>query len=56
VRDLSLLGTDDQKQRLPTPFMRGEIRCPISMSEPKPGRPYAKVETCAQRAGDEYVV
>lgn len=54
--NLSLHGTEDQKQRFLKPFMRGEIRFPISMSEPNAGSDVANVQTRAERVGDDYVV
>ena len=54
--NLSLHGTEDQKQRFLKPFMRGEIRFPISMSEPNAGSDVANVQTRAERVDDDYVV
>jgi alkylation response protein AidB-like acyl-CoA dehydrogenase len=54
--NLSLHGTEYQKQQFLKPFMRGEIRFPISMSEPNAGSDVANVQTRAVRDGDDYVV
>ena len=54
--NLSLHGTADQKKRFLEPFMRGEIRFPISMSEPNAGSDVANVQTRAELKGDHYVL
>jgi alkylation response protein AidB-like acyl-CoA dehydrogenase len=54
--NLSLHGTEYQKQQFLKPFMRGEIRFPISMSEPNAGSDVANVQTRAERDGDDYVL
>ncbi len=54
--NLSLHGTEYQKQQFLKPFMRGEIRFPISMSEPNAGSDVANVQTRAVRDGDDYVL
>jgi alkylation response protein AidB-like acyl-CoA dehydrogenase len=54
--NLALHGSDDQKQRFLKPFMRGEVRFPISMSEPNAGSDVANVQTFAARDGDDYVL
>lgn len=54
--NLSLHGTPAQKAQYLEPFMRGEIRFPISMSEPNAGSDVANVQTRAERDGDHYVL
>jgi alkylation response protein AidB-like acyl-CoA dehydrogenase len=49
-------GLPEQKKRFLEPFMRGEIRFPVSMSEPMAGSDIANVQTRAERSGDEYVI
>ena len=54
--NIALHGTPEQKKRFLDPFMRGEIRFPISMSEPGAGSDVANVQTRAERVGNEYVI
>jgi acyl-CoA dehydrogenase len=54
--NLSLHGTPAQKAQYLEPFMRGEIRFPISMSEPNAGSDVANVQTRAERDGNHYVL
>jgi alkylation response protein AidB-like acyl-CoA dehydrogenase len=54
--NFSLHGTADQKKRFLEPFMRGEIRFAISMSEPGAGSDVANVQTRAEAQGDHYVL
>jgi len=54
--NIALHGTPEQKKRFLDPFMRGEVRFPISMSEPGAGSDVANVQTRAERVGDEYVI
>ncbi len=54
--NFSLHGTEDQKQRFLQPFMRGEVRFPISMSEPGAGSDVANVQTRAEAHGEHYVL
>ena len=54
--NLVLHGTPEQKKQYLEPFMRGEIRIPISISEPNAGSDAANTQTRAERAGDEYVI
>ncbi len=54
--NLVLHGTPEQKKQYLEPFMRGEIRIPISISEPNAGSDAANTQTRAERVGDEYVV
>ncbi|MDO8440610.1 MAG: acyl-CoA dehydrogenase family protein [Polaromonas sp.] len=54
--NLALHGTPWQKKTYLEPFMRGEVRFPISMSEPNAGSDVANVQTRAERDGDHYVL
>lgn len=54
--NLVLHGTSEQKKQYLEPFMRGEIRIPISISEPNAGSDAANTQTRAERVGDEYVI
>jgi alkylation response protein AidB-like acyl-CoA dehydrogenase len=49
-------GSDAQKEAYLEPFMSGEIRFSISISEPSAGSDAASTKTRARRDGDEYVV
>ncbi|WP_459615096.1 acyl-CoA dehydrogenase family protein [Bordetella sp. 2513F-2] len=49
-------GTDDQKARYLEPFMRGDLRFSISISEPSAGSDAASTRTRAVRDGDDYVL
>ena len=54
--NLVLHGTPEQKKQYLEPFMRGEIRIPISISEPNAGSDAANTQTRAERVGDEYLI
>ncbi len=49
-------GTDEQKEKYLEPFMRGEIRFSISISEPQAGSDAASTRTRAVRDKDDYVL
>jgi alkylation response protein AidB-like acyl-CoA dehydrogenase len=49
-------GTPDQIDRLLKPFLAGEIRFSISMSEPEAGSDAGAMRTRARREGDHYVL
>lgn len=49
-------GTDEQKATYLEPFMRGEIRFSISISEPQAGSDAANTRTRAVRDGDGWVL
>ena len=49
-------GTARQRERYLGPFMRGEIRFSISISEPSAGSDAANTRTRADLAGDEWVI
>lgn len=49
-------GTDDQKERLLAPALRGEKIGTIAMTEPEAGSDLGGIHTTAVRDGDEYVL
>lgn len=49
-------GNDDQKQRYLEPFMSGQIRFSISISEPSAGSDASSTRTRARRDGEGYVI
>ena len=49
-------GSPELKEKYISPFMRGEIRIPVSISEPNAGSDLANVQTFAEDAGDHYIV
>lgn len=49
-------GTAEQRSRYLQPFMRGELRFAISISEPSAGSDISKVQTRAERSGSGYVL
>ncbi len=49
-------GTDEQKERYIGPFLKGDIRFSISISEPSAGSDAAATKTRAKRDGDDWVL
>ncbi|OWT60593.1 acyl-CoA dehydrogenase family protein [Candidimonas nitroreducens] len=49
-------GTDEQKEKYLEPFMQGDIRFSISISEPGAGSDAASTRTRAMQEGDEYIL
>ncbi|GAB2889616.1 acyl-CoA dehydrogenase family protein [Paralcaligenes ginsengisoli] len=49
-------GTDEQKEKYLEPFMRGEIRFSISISEPQAGSDAASTRTRAIADGENYIL
>ena len=49
-------GSDEQKEAYLEPFMRGEVRFSISISEPAAGSDAANTQTHGQLDGDHYVI
>jgi alkylation response protein AidB-like acyl-CoA dehydrogenase len=49
-------GTQDQKDRFLRPFMKGDIRFSISISEPEAGSDAANTKTRAVRDGDHWII
>jgi len=49
-------GTQDQKDRFLRPFMQGDIRFSISISEPGAGSDAANTKTRAVRDGDHWII
>jgi len=54
--NIEKFGTDEQKERYIAPFLNGDIRFSISISEPGAGSDAASTKTRAKRDGDEWVV
>ena len=49
-------GTEDQKVRMLTPLIRGEDRVCFGVTEPNAGLDTTKIETRAERSGNQYIV
>ena len=49
-------GSPEQKKQYVLPFMRGEIRIPVSISEPNAGSDAANTQTRGERVGDDYII
>ena len=49
-------GTEDQKTRMLTPLIRGEDRVCFGVTEPNAGLDTTKIETRAERSGNQYIV
>ncbi len=56
AQNLVKYGTPDQIDRFIKPFVSGEIRFSIGISEPEAGSDAASTKTRAVRDGDEYVI
>lgn len=56
VMSIVKYGTPEQKAAYITPFMEGQIRIPVSISEPNAGSDASSTQTRAERVGDEYVI
>jgi alkylation response protein AidB-like acyl-CoA dehydrogenase len=56
ARTLSIVGSDEQKQRIIPSALRGEILVCLGYSEPDAGSDVASVVTRAVRDGDEWVI
>lgn len=56
TRVIELFGTEEQKQRLLPPIVRGEVTLAVSISEPDAGSAATDLTTTATRDGDAYVV
>ncbi|MBV1867543.1 MAG: acyl-CoA dehydrogenase family protein [Marinosulfonomonas sp.] len=54
--NIEKFGTDEQKERYIAPFLSGDIRFSISISEPSAGSDAASTRTRAKRDGDDYVI
>jgi len=54
---IELFGTDDQKERLLVPLMRGDLECAaFCLSEPEVGSDATALRTTARRDGDHYLL
>ena len=49
-------GTEDQKTRMLTPLIQGEDRVCFGVTEPNAGLDTTKIETRAERSGNQYIV
>ncbi len=56
TENLLRYGTDEQRARFVEPFLAGETRFSIGVTEPDSGSDAASLSTTARREGDEYVV
>jgi len=54
--NIEKFGSDEQKEQYIAPFLSGDIRFSISISEPSAGSDAASTRTRAKRDGDEWVV
>ena len=55
-RIIQVVGTDEQKQAILPPALRGEIVIVLGFSEPESGSDVAAAQTRAVRDGDEWVI
>ena len=53
---IAVFGTDEQKQRMLPPLIRGETRCCFGVTEPDAGLDTSSIRTKAVRQGDHWVV
>ncbi|MDA0824272.1 MAG: acyl-CoA/acyl-ACP dehydrogenase, partial [Proteobacteria bacterium] len=51
-----VFGTDEQKQRMLPPLIRGEQKACFGVTEPNAGLDTLSLETRAERSGDGYIV
>ena len=49
-------GTEEQKMRMLTPLIKGEDRVCFGVTEPNAGLDTTKIETRAERSGNQYIV
>jgi acyl-CoA dehydrogenase len=50
------IGSEDLKQRIAPPVLRGELQISLAITEPDAGSDVASISTRAERRGDHYVV
>lgn len=53
---VAVFGTDEQKQRILPPLIRGETRCCFGVTEPDAGLDTASLKTRAERSGNHWLV
>ncbi len=53
---LVVYGTDEQKKRALPPLIRGEERCCFGVTEPNAGLDTSRIETRAEKTGNQWVV
>jgi acyl-CoA dehydrogenase len=53
---IAVFGSDEQKQRMLAPLIRGETRCCFGVTEPDAGLDTASIKTRAERAGNHWLV
>ena len=53
---IAVFGTDEQKQRILPPLIRGETRCCFGVTEPDAGLDTASLKTRAERSGNQWLV
>jgi len=54
--NISHNGTDEQREKYLPPFLRGETKFAVSISEPEAGSDAAAIKTTAKLDGDEWVI
>jgi acyl-CoA dehydrogenase len=53
---IAIAGNDEQKKKWLWPLLDGEIRSAFSMTEPGAGADPTRIQTRAERVGDEYII
>jgi acyl-CoA dehydrogenase len=56
VPPILAIGTDEMKERIAPPVLRGEMQISLAITEPNAGSDVANIKTRAERRGDTYVV
>jgi acyl-CoA dehydrogenase len=56
VPPILAIGTDEMKERIAPPVLRGEMQISLAITEPDAGSDVANIKTRAERRGDTYVV
>jgi len=53
---VAVFGTDDQKNRMLVPLIKGETRCCFGVTEPDAGLDTSSLKTRGERRGDDWIV
>jgi acyl-CoA dehydrogenase len=53
---VAVFGTDEQKQRILPPLIKGETRCCFGVTEPDAGLDTSSIKTRAERSGNQWLV